>query len=420
MNKITFILIIAIIFGACSNKTNKNQSSNNDSTIVQNNPDETQKSINNTLNYFIDKKLPISGHDVIYIEGAKLLPKTYNSLFGIPANNEIYACYKFKIYEKYTGLLLSVSNNENTSDIKLYVINKNGKIISKTSLKSYEEIHSTIDFFIKMDYIIESYHYDQGSYGIYEPNNGCAIYMTASEPVETYEDMYEIMSNGKIALLDTYASLHCVENYLENLSDGNLKEAFNLQKNKKWGNFEDFSSEKAFGGINHITTNEIKYISGDNTKAKIYCDATYYDSKNGDSDIKQNFILSKISGKWYITDMKAISFSKRRNYTDSKGELKYLDLRLTNISSENFDFYIEAVSEKKCDNPEDGNLYVEISGKAEYTAYNQAVYTDGNCSLYFFFGENDKELTLKASNYANKYKNLNIILDKDFQIQTFK
>ena len=224
------------------------------------------------------------------------------------------------------------------------------------------------------------------------------------------------MPDGKILHTDKFTSRTHVYTFLTDLSN-NLKKAYNLQKNPKWGNFEQFSSKKAFGGINNIETKEVKYISGDDKNAVIYCDAIYYDSSNGDAHIKQNFTLSKISEKWYITGMKVKSFKKQRNYTDSKVQLRHLEFSMTNITGENFDFDIEAVSLKECAN---GRLYTEIAGKAEYTDYNQAVFKYGDCSLYFFFGEDDKTVTLTGYKYKEEYKNLNIILNKDFEILTFK
>jgi len=372
-----------------------------------------------TLKYFEKTDLPIGSEEITYKEGVKPMPEGFDLLFQSSAKKTVYPYYSFKPNDNFTSFLYMISDDEGKEELSLGNYNEWGDLVSR--IKIPYDVNNGIGFNVKPDYVIEQIKFDQGQGGVYERNgNGCATYISFSNPTETHVDMYKIMPDGDIAVLDKYNALETVNIFVQSLSDGDLIPAYYAQQNKKWGSLEHFSSKKAFGGINYIQVNEIKYVSGNNKRATVFCDAVYFDSTNGDTDIKQNFIVTDTLGNWYITGMKIVKFKKRRNYDEPEGELKHLDFLLSNMTSENFDFSIEAVSYDECEDAYAGDPYVQIEGKAEYTDYNQAVYSKDSCSVYFFFTDDGKELTLTATNYKEKYKKLDMVLNKSFKIRTFK
>jgi uncharacterized protein (TIGR02145 family) len=73
-----------------------------------------------------------------------------------------------------------------------------------------------------------------------------------------------------------------------------------------WGNYEKFSAKNAFGGITRTTIEKIKQMPDQNGKSVIYVEALYYDPVNGDIRVSENFMVGKISSKWYITGLKVL------------------------------------------------------------------------------------------------------------------
>ena len=377
----------------------------------------SQPGINDISKLFEETELPVGSEEITYYEDAKQLSSNEKLFFSYYKKEFVYAYYRFNLYQDYTAFIFIVKENEEgTGNLMLEIFDKEENLISQLNL-DYDEANG-IGFKIKPDYVIQKTIFDQGMDEMYE-NNGtnCAIYMKYSDPTETYSNICKINSDGNYTFFNKFIAKHTVEKYLNFLSDKNFNAAYYSQKIPKWGTLEHFSSKKAFGGITFIAVNELKYVSGNDSEAIVYCDAMYYDNTNGDSDIKQNFTVSKISGNWFITDMKIISFKRRRNYIDSNGELEHLDISLTNISDTDFDFSIEAVSYDECEQGE-GNPYIYLHGTATYTDNTHAIFTKGTRSLFFCFTNENKELTLKAYRYDDVFKNSNIILNKLFNIMT--
>jgi len=376
----------------------------------------SQSSMNDISKLFEETELPVGSEEITYYEDAKKLSSNDKLFFSYYKKELVYAYYRFNLYEDYTAFIFIVKENEeDTGNLMLEIFDKEQNLISQ--LKLDYDVANEIGFKIKPDYVIQKNIFDQGMDGMYE-NNGtdCAIYMKYSDPTETNSDICKIKPDGNYAFFNKFIAKFTVERYLNFLSDKNFNAAYHSQKNPKWGTLEHFSSKKAFGGINLIAVNELKYVSGNDSKAIVYCDAVYYDNTNGDSNIKQNFTVSKMSGNWFITDMRIVSFKKRRNYIDTNGELEYLDISLTNITDTNFDFSIEAVSYDECEEGE-GNPYIYIHGTATYTDHIHAIYTEGTRSLFFRFTNENKELTLTPYRFDDTFKNSYIIVNKPFKIR---
>ena len=230
-------------------------------------------------------------------------------------------------------------------------------------------------------------------------NSKCAGYMSGHEQV--YEETkYRIMPNGNIE--DIRPGLAVVKEFLFFLSVGSHKKAYKLQQNTAWGSFEKFSSSKAFGGISSIEIDSLKFVSGNKNSATVKCIALYKDTINGDAQITQNFYLSKTDNVWVISKMKVLDFKKTAQYTND--DFKYCDFRLSDITTESFNFYLFVVSEKECDY---GNKAGKISGTAYFltNSNNSAVFDNENCVLEFVF--DNKKLTISEIECYD-YKNSGI------------
>lgn len=107
--------------------------------------------------------------------------------------------------------------------------------------------------------------------------------------------------------------IEVVKLFIESLGKKDFQTAYNLQKIDSWGTFNDFSSTKAFGGINATSINEIKQLPDENGKSVIFVDAYYYDPVNGDNRFEENFYLQKINDEWKITDFKIVSTKSSTN-----------------------------------------------------------------------------------------------------------
>ncbi len=104
----------------------------------------------------------------------------------------------------------------------------------------------------------------------------------------------------------TLSPLETVTSFIKELGDKEFEAAFARQSVKKWGDFKQFSSLKAFGGIWSTDIINIEERPSENGKAVIYAEVSYKDEVNGDDVFKQNFYLEKKAGKWLITDMKLV------------------------------------------------------------------------------------------------------------------
>ncbi len=95
-----------------------------------------------------------------------------------------------------------------------------------------------------------------------------------------------------------------VKEFVKLLGDQKYKDAYDLTKNPKWGDYSKFSSKKAFGAINKTTIYETKTEKNSDQKATIYADVKYFDNVNGTNRFKQYFYLQKKDENWKIIDMK--------------------------------------------------------------------------------------------------------------------
>lgn len=101
-----------------------------------------------------------------------------------------------------------------------------------------------------------------------------------------------------------------VKSFIEDLGKKDFQSAYNKTRVEKWGTFENFSSNKAFGGINATLINEIKQKPDENNNAIVYVDAYYYDPINGDNQFKEKFYLRQFGGDWKIIDLKIVDSGK--------------------------------------------------------------------------------------------------------------
>lgn len=104
-----------------------------------------------------------------------------------------------------------------------------------------------------------------------------------------------------------------VTSFIENLGKQKFNDAFDLQKNPNWKNYDKFISDKAFGGISQTTINKIEQKPDEKDKAVIFVDASYFDPINGDNKFEQKFFLQKFSGEWKIVDMKVTKTTKLKS-----------------------------------------------------------------------------------------------------------
>jgi len=118
---------------------------------------------------------------------------------------------------------------------------------------------------------------------------------TDPKPDEKTDEKAEILS-----------PLETVRAFVSELGDKNFEAAFARQSVKKWGDFKQFSSLKAFGGIWSTDIIDIEERPAQGGKAVVFAKVSYKDEVNGDDVFEQNFYLEKKAGKWTITDMKLV------------------------------------------------------------------------------------------------------------------
>ena len=378
-------------------------------SLSMNASDET---ISDLLSYFKLVDLPV-GNEIIYNDDVRQVPKELNKLLKIPVDSVVFAYCKFYIYSDLIGLIANVSDeNQSESNYNLFIIDKSGKLKKRIHFginTSYNEY-----FNITKNYVYTESYLNPGRLSFWSFEEGCATYMTAHDPKEVLTRELKILSDASTFVPDSFIVRSIVDDFLLKLSIQNFEDAYKLQKNPNWGNFEHFSSTKAFGGISYVDVEKLKFVSGNSLSAVVNCVAMYGDKINGGSYIDQNFLLSKIDEKWLITGMKVNSFQKQKNYNDIDNEFRYFEFSLSNINKKGFNFYLEAVTYDDCEDY--GNVATEIFGLAEFTKNNTAVFEDDDCYIYFIFSKDNSEVEITAVNYKKLYPNLNLILNKTFGI----
>ena len=85
--------------------------------------------------------------------------------------------------------------------------------------------------------------------------------------------------------------LEIVTSFVEYLGNHYYESAYNLQKNEKWGDYEQFSSKDAFGSINETEIIDIYLDHKAGHEATVIAEIIYYDAENGDNQFLQKFTL---------------------------------------------------------------------------------------------------------------------------------
>lgn len=177
--------------------------------------------------------------------------------------------------------------------------------------------------------------------------------------------------------------IEVVELFINSLGDKDFETAYDLQNVKSWGDYQQFSSTKSFGGINATAINEITEIEENTEDAKIYVDAYYYDPVNGDNRFQQYFHLKKFDNKWKIEKLE-----------QTTGTNKNPEEQISEILSQ-YTFFDNSVSQSKNENtiysyslPNTDKLYIVFTSNE---------YFGGHFSYSY--------MSVFVFNIANKLKN---------------
>ena len=430
MKIIFLILSILMIFTACNNK--KNQTSTNDTDTVDvltedknvSQPEDLVFDIikfdgTPTFNDFLSFFPSINSG---YIEvcrppldecDLKVLPEKFNKLTGLDflKKENLYIVPKFKKKINNFTLVFFTDVEENCiCDALLATYDKSGRLIDSTYVEilpadypteesylyyiSEDNNFSVTDYFLALDYFWQS-------------ENGFATSLPFHYGEYTTVENYFITNDGKIINYASFKPLNTVIDFIEYLGDRNFEKAFKLQKVGKWGDYEHFSSSKAFGGIAGTKIDTISVESYNNDIAKIYCEAVYYDTVNGSASIRQVFTVKKIGSDYYITDMNVSYFERSEKYFDKTGKFNTAKLSLYNFTKKGFSFYLFLVS-KNSNNSEEYPC-AELIDSAKYIDYNHAVFSDGNCKIDFYF-EGDS-VKIVENGKCKQYRNEKMTFD---------
>ncbi len=154
--------------------------------------------------------------------------------------------------------------------------------------------------------------------------------------------------------------IEVVKLFINSLGSKDFKTAYNLQKVGSWGDYQQFSSTKAFGGINATAINKIKEIEVNSKNAKIYVDAYYYDPVNGNNRFQQYFYLTKIGDEWKIEKLEQTINSTKK-----------LEEEINKILS-NYSFFGNSIDQSKNKNtfysyslPNSNKLYVVFTSNED-------------------------------------------------------
>lgn len=355
---------------------------------------KTEIVFNELLSFFPDTVLPIKSEFIDV--NSNQLSKKYIHFFDND-DSLIFPTAKFKIHDSLIGVIFSSAKDG--FDYSLYIFDKIGNVKSSLKLISMDEFNVKSKFSIDKDYSIKTvYVFSEETYDNWYIKDGIAKYMPAHrEPYhEDYE--YSIKKDGSLFLKEGY--LHTVKDFLLNLGVGDIEKAYKLQKNKTWGDFDKFSSTKAFGGLFEVVVYDLKISYANSKNAEVICKALYKDSVNNSAYILQDFILEKINDKWIIVDMKVNEYKRQEEYRCSKFHSS--DLHLSNFTNNDFEFYLQIVSEQE------NNKYYggEIDGKAVFVTKNHAVYKNEKSKIDFYIHGKDK-VEIKETN-CSRFRHPNV------------
>ena len=198
--------------------------------------------------------------------------------------------------------------------------------------------------------------------------------------------------------------------FIKSLGNKEFDNAFKCAKVNAWGNLEQFSSTKAFGGITSTEIHQIIQEPDQNEQAVVYVEATYYDSVNGDRLFKQRFYLSKFSGEWRILKLETIESSKlnaqeqstenyawagKWTYTNDKESISYeLNIEEMAFSRHEVEFSgvgVQTYFKVRCRGYSDGNkIEIHFMGVEDGTFGD---HWDVNKPLFTLFLYNNKVYT---------------------------
>ena len=430
------ILILSLLtfFIACKN-SDKKQTSTNDSdsvsvvTTEDNNESQDKQpfkviqfdgtpTFNDFLSFF-----PVvdTGNFKVCSYGDSVLPEKFNKLTGFDINKDssfISPLFKKKI-NNFSLVLFTLVCPDSVIGDYLVTYDKSGNFIDTVFFEPTTD-GEIYDYHLSEDnnFTLEWYWVGQGEYETYDETNHLVIQMPIN--TEGYMDMesYFITNTGKIVHLDNFVPLKIVTNFINYLGNRELEKAFKLQKVKKWGDYEQFSSPQAFGGINKTKINKTDVKSFDNNIAKIYCETVFYDSINGNDSINQIFTVQKIDTNYYITDMKVVSFkqlevenNEQSIYYNKDKQIQDASFDLSNITNTGFKFHLLLVSDNY-DEDADGYPYAELGDSATYVEPNHAVFSDGNCKIDFYF--KGDTIKIVENGKCDKYRNEKVSFNSIF------
>ena len=198
---------------------------------------------------------------------------------------------------------------------------------------------------------------------------------------------YEKNYNTKVVEELPSTEIGTIEAFINNLGEMNYKAAYNKSKVKLWGNYEKFSSTKAFGGIVETRIDKIEQLANENGKAVVYVEAFYADKVNGNNNYKQKFFLQQFGTDWKIVGMKLIGSKKAKsaniNYSgeyliENRGTYVTVSkhLSLKKIKKNQYSFRVTVVEGSDDEQMEAGGMgdffgddegvISIVSGKAQY------------------------------------------------------
>ncbi len=399
-----FLLLLVAIF-SCKNtkKTDKSNTTETSDDELMITADGTP-TFNDFISYFDELDTDWNYMEYTYLTARYFSPE-FASLCGFDFNeNSDDALLLEPLYKKRTDnticLIFNIIDTPNfyIEDTYLATYNLDGKFIDKMSIYASQiKIKNNILYITP---IINDDAYPE--YDWFYQDNGIALCMSYyPEEPEMFITIYSITKNGKIKINQ---AADIVEDFLSKLNPQEIAQAYDLQKNTKWGDFQHFSSPNAFGNINNVNILEMRIDSIADDKTFVYTYAEYIEKDNFNSSIKQIFTVEPVNNKLFITDMKVLSFERFARYQDTTLDI-LATMRLDSITDKGFHFYIY-IQKKNCPCEVGEECPAgEISGYAYYQENKQyADWADDSGALVFYFDTTQNVTVTEQANIA-KYRN---------------
>ncbi|MBX7044247.1 MAG: serine/threonine protein kinase [Ignavibacteria bacterium] len=106
------------------------------------------------------------------------------------------------------------------------------------------------------------------------------------------------------------SAANVVRDFITDLGSRNFRGAYNKQRNKAWGSYDEFSSPKRYGGITSTSIVDVSTNYEFSNEASVIADYYSYDPFNKDGRYKQEFILAKFDNEWKIIKAKSIKIDQ--------------------------------------------------------------------------------------------------------------